>query len=182
MTDSIEKALERFAQERGTKRGFLLTPSDAYFLYDGKFCSLENYSIRLKSGQYYLHGSGVEEPMFIGLTVPQKRLWAAVSEQPLAIERLRLLFHVACGAEPDELLRGLCFVKGVEVHFAMFSDPAVEELFLAAEHDWPEGAPLVAPEWDLTELQQQYNRNDVQQLVKLYLRGKDMKGILDKFL
>ena len=78
MKDPVEQALERFAQERSTKRGFLLTPANAYFLYDGKFCSMDDYNIRLKSGQYYLNGSSVEEPLFVGLTAPQKRLWAAI--------------------------------------------------------------------------------------------------------
>lgn len=177
MKDPVEKALQRFEQERSTKRGFLLTPAGAYFLYDSKFCSIDDYHIRLKGGQYYLNGSGVEEPLFVGLTTPQKRLWAATPSQQLAIERLRLAFHVACGAEPDELLRGLCFVQGEEVHFALFSDPAIEELFLAAEHDWPGTAPPVAPDQELAELQQQCGRNDLRLLTALYLKGKNFQEL-----
>lgn len=177
--DAVEKALARFMRERGTKRGFLLTPMGAYFLYEDKFCSIKDYQIRLKSKSCHLNTSHVEEPLFAGFSTFDKHLWIARPTQPLSMEKFRLVFHIACGAEPDELLRGICFADEGNTHFVLFSNPEIEALFLAAEAKWPDATSPVPPDEELSKLQQQYNRNDLHLLTRLYLQGAISKTLLD---
>lgn len=176
MQDEIAKALRRFLKERGTKRGFLLTGTGAYFLYDGRFCSICEYQLRLKSPGCDLNTNVIDTPLFLGVVEKDLR-YAAVPRHPLSVEYLRLLFHVACGTESDELLRGLLISKSKEARFALFSDPTIEEMFLTAEA--VDRSPSVIFDQETVELLQQYARNDLRLLVELYLQGRELKNQAD---
>lgn len=173
MRDEIAKALARFSKERSTKRGFLFTRTNAYYLYDSRFCSLCDYQIRLQSPACNMNTDRIDTPLFVGV-VEKTLQYAAIPKHLLPVEYLRLLFHVASGSESDELLRGILVSKGTEARLAVFTDPAIEEMFLEAEA--VNRSPPIVSDCKIAELQQHYARNDLRLLVELYMQGAEMKN------
>ena len=63
------------------------------------------------------------------------------------------------------------------MYFALFSNPEIEALFLAAETEGSPPIPPTEPDRELAELQQQLNRNDLRLLTELYLKGKNFQEL-----
>lgn len=171
MENEIARALKRFAKLRTAKRGFLFLQAGAYFLYDNQFCGIDDYQMRLQSEPYHFDGRQTERSLFVG-TTEERVVGAALPERPLEIDSMRLIFHIACGPSPEELLRGICLIKSGTVYLSLFSDPSIEKLFLAAEAEPAARAPNTPPDDGLIELQQNVSRNDLRLLTALYLNGQ----------
>lgn len=178
MQNEIERALKQFEKETRSKRGFLLTKTGCYFAYDNKFCSLHDFDIRLESASYAVSGSRIERPLWIS-AVEQEAVSVVTDEQQIMADRLRLLFHIACGDTPDEMLRGILFVKCGITRFALFADAAIEELFLALEAETYPNEGIAAPDQALCALVERENQKSLRLLTELYLRGRNGKELRD---
>lgn len=174
MADEITRAIDQYARLRGDKRGFLLTPGNAYFLFDNRFCGISEYRLRLQSEHVHINSSQLEEPLFWGLS-GEELLCAATPTQRLKPQILRLMFHVSCGDEPDGILRGICFVKDAHAYLSLFSDASIETLFLAVEAEATVQNQSIPPNQDLTKLWQESNLDSLHLLTALYINSQPYK-------
>ncbi len=174
MPDTIVAAMQKYTRQKRTKRGFLLTETDGFFLYDNKFCSISEYDIQLQSDNLSMYGTNAAQPVFAAIS-GNTLLCAAVPERELCVNRLRLLFHIACGEGPEDLLRGIFLIKQSFAQLALFSDQSVEDMMLALEKDQSE-TRQVEPFEELLSLQENCNRNDLRLLTELYMKGENWKG------
>jgi len=173
MKDEIIWAIDQYTHLRGNKRGFLLTPGNAYFLYDNRFCEISEYQIRLQSQHYHINSSQLEQPLFWGLS-GERLLCAATSTQQLEPQALRLVFHVPCGDEPGGLLRGICFVKDTRAYLSLFSDESIETLLLAVETETAARRLSAPPHQDIAEVWQKNNLDRLRLLTALYISSQPL--------
>lgn len=173
MKDEITRAIDQYVRLRGNKRGFLLTPENAYFLYDNRFCGISEYQLRLQSPHYYVNSNLLEQPLFWGLS-GERLFCAATPTQQLEPQVLRFVFHVPCSDEPDGLLRGICFAKDARVYLSLFSDESIEALLLAVETETTERKQFTAPPQDIAELWQKNDLGLLRLLTALYINSQPL--------
>lgn len=176
MQNEIERALIRFEKETRSKHGFLLTKTGCYFAYDNKFCSLHDFDIRLESAGYAVSGNSIERSLWIS-AVENEPVSAVTADRQLEVKHLRLLFHIACGDTPDEMLRGILFAKHDMTRFALFSDAAIAELFLALEAESDPNPWGAAPDQELRAVLERENQKSLRLLTELYLKGRNGKEL-----
>lgn len=176
MKDEITRAIDQYVHQRSHKRGFLLTPGSAYFLYENRFCAISEYQLRLQSPNYHVNSSQLEQPLFWGLS-GERLFCAATPTQQLEPQVLRFVFHVPCSDEPDGLLRGICFVKDAHAYLSLFSDESIEALLLAVETETTERKQFTTPPQDIAELWQKNDLDLLRLLTALYINSQPLNTV-----
>lgn len=178
MEQEIKKALEQFHTLPGSKRGLLLTAAGAFLLFDSKFIPIASYHIALQTADAVIDSYTAPFPIFAGLCRDKDAERRFLAAQGAAIRRMSVMFHIALGTE-DELLRGILFAQGEQLLFALFSDPAIEEIFEAVNRaPVHQPDPVSLPDVLLRRMEQN-RRQELRRLTALYLNGKPWEELPD---
>ncbi len=170
MRDQIESALREYEKEHCPKNGILLTPRGGYYLYDNRFCSINDFELLLTSERICMQGESVGCDLFFGLTEGTLR-WSTGENAKFEPNRLSLIFHIKCD-DGDGVLRGILFARSRAAYLSIFTDYGIEQLYRVASIQERERIPHIYPSDELVEIAESCGRNDLSILGTLYRQSK----------
>lgn len=175
--DPILSAISAYEHDRelNNKKAILLTPSNSCFLYGNRFCVIRDFELEFVSENCRVQGDAVQKPMFLAI---QQDGFRVVGEKPLAPELVSLIFHIDLGSE-DELLRGILLSMMGETKFALFCDPAIEEVYRLSRKTNVYPNEFITPDEDFQKISEALRRKDLRGLAELYLKGQPVRRLFD---
>ena len=162
-------------RELNDKKSILLMPWSSCFLYGNRFCMIRDFELEFVSENCQVQGGTVQKPIFLSI---QQDGFYAVGEQPVISAFVSLIFHIDFGND-DELLRGILLSTMGETRFALFCDPAIEELYRLTRKTNAYPNALIVPAEDLRQISETLRRNDLHGLAELYLKGQPLRKLFD---